>query len=153
MRRYLGPAVVLLLLAAFVSSFVASTRDERDDDKRARFDAAIGILRAVDDAQWCWWERQGRYGANLEDLQQIVGGRIVQIAQDYDLELGMHVASNRHAYSLTITGDDTKVYIERRNGPRGLFDYGAHAYGRVNEGCPADQRKRGLTEVPDRSRS
>jgi len=34
-----------------------------------------------------------------------------------------------------------------------LFDYGANAYGRVGESCPAGQRKRGLTEVPDRVRS
>ena len=151
MRRFIGPAVVLLLVAAFVSSYVTHERDERNDDKRARHAAALGILRAVDDAQWCWWERQHRYGANFEDLQQIVGGRIVGIAQEFDLDLGLHVASNRHAYALTITGDGTKVYIERRNGPRGLFDYGANADGRVGERCPAGQRKRGLTEVPDRS--
>lgn len=148
-RRALPWLVVALFLGARAWNVIAAQRDEDKQDTQQRRATAFKVLRAVDDAQWCWWERRGRYGATLEDLQQIVGGRIIASAQDHDLRVDLTAASNRHAYAVTITGPDAKLYLERRNGPRGLTDYGAGA-GHVGERCPASQRKRGLSEVPAR---
>jgi len=124
-----GGLILVLLAVTLVAQALISPGKGHSTSSVPR--SALGLIRAVDDAELCAHGATGGYTSNLEDLNVLASGGLLRAATYSHLAMQVVAGTAGQNYFVRVTGHNVDTYVGRRPG---FVDYGDSS--RLDDRCP-----------------